>query len=98
MFCCAILILVLGLCRAVWVFLRGSVRGSEPGFAPPARRPAPGPRSAGERPPGRIRFADVGQPVRRPDGGPDGVAVMTRRDGRRTGTHGRSGVDRERPR
>ena len=43
MFCCAVLILVLGLCRAVWVFLRGSVRGSEPGFAPPARRPAPGP-------------------------------------------------------
>jgi len=27
-----------------------------------------------------------------------GVAVMTRRDGRRTDTHGRPGVDRERPR
>jgi hypothetical protein len=79
MFCCAALILVLGLCRAVWVFLRGSVRGSEPGFAPPARRPAPGLRSAGERPPrAGPGFADVGQPVRRPDDGPDGGdAVMT---------------------
>jgi hypothetical protein len=70
MFCCAALILALGLCRAVWVFLRGSVRGSEPGFAPPARRPSPGPRPAGERPPGAgPGFADLGQPVRRPDGG-----------------------------
>ena len=88
MLCCAALILVLGLCRAVWVFLRGSVRGSEPGFAPPARRPAPGPWSAGDRPPGAgPGFADVGQPVRRPDDGPDGggavIGMMTRRDGRR---------------
>ena len=51
MFCCAVLILVLGLCRVAWLFLRGSVRGSEPGFAPPARRPAPGARSAGDGPP-----------------------------------------------
>ena len=50
MFCCAALILVLGLCRAAWLFVRGSVRGSEPGFAPPARRRAPGPRSAGDQP------------------------------------------------
>ena len=46
MLCCAALILVLGLCRAAWVYLRrsgpGSGHGSEPGFAPPARRPAPG--------------------------------------------------------
>ena len=96
MFCCAVLILVLGLCRAVWVFLRGSVRGSEPGFAPPARRPAPGPRSAGERPPGAGPggFADVGQPVRRPDEGPDGggavIGMMTRRDGRRRDMRGRA--------
>ena len=100
MFCCAILILVLGLCRAVWVFLRGSVRGSEPGFAPPARRPAPEPRSDGPGAQGAgPGFADVGQPFRRPDDGPDGgvavIGTMTRRDGGRTDTPAR--VDRERP-
>src|SRR5690242_14816350 len=47
MFCCAVLIIVLGLCRVAWLFLRGSGRGSEPGFAPPARRPAAAPRSPG---------------------------------------------------
>lgn len=91
MFCCAALILALGLCRAVWVFLRGSVRGSEPGFAPPARRPSPGPRSAGERPPGAgPGFADLGQPVRRPDGGGAVIGMMTRHDGRRRDMRGRA--------
>ena len=47
MLCCAVLVLVLGVFRAGWSFLRGSDRGSEPGFAPPARRPAPGPGPSG---------------------------------------------------
>ena len=87
MFCCAVLILVLGLCRVAWLFLRGSVRGSEPGFAPPARRPRPGPVGRGATAGAGRGFADVGQPVGRPAGGPDdGVAVigmMGRRDGHR---------------
>ena len=47
MLCCAVLVLVIGVFRAGWSFLRGSGRGSEPGFAPPARRPAPGPEPSG---------------------------------------------------
>jgi hypothetical protein len=42
MLCCAVLVLVIGVFRVCWSLLRGPDRVSEPGFAPPARRPAPG--------------------------------------------------------
>jgi hypothetical protein len=47
MLCCAMLVLVIGVFRTGWSLLRGSDRESEPGFAPPARRPAPGPEPSG---------------------------------------------------
>lgn len=42
MLCCALLIAVLGLVREAWFLLPGTTRPPEPGFAPVARRPAPG--------------------------------------------------------
>lgn len=42
MLCCAALVLVIGLLREGWFLLPGTTRPTEPGFAPVARRAAPG--------------------------------------------------------
>jgi hypothetical protein len=66
MACCLAVALVIAVVRAVWFRLFPARRPVRPGFAPPARRPAPGPVPAGEV---AAASADVGAGAVVVDGG-----------------------------